>query len=229
MARLFGERGPEIGVVLAEPVQGASGVHPPEPGYLEGLRRLCDRHGALLVLDEVITGFGRLGAWFGATRLGIRPDLVTFAKGVTSGYIPLGGVLVGARVRAALEADPDPVLRTGFTYSGHPTATAAALACLGVLEDEGLLDRAIALGAAPGPRPGGLLADGGLAAVRGGDGIWAVDVAEPPARAMAVAAALLEAGVIVRPIGEATLALCPPLVMTDAEVDRVLDALATVL
>lgn len=89
-ARLFAERGREIAAVIAEPVQGAGGVYPPAPGYLEGLRRLCDQHGALLIFDEVICGWGRLGQWFGSQYFGVTPDLITFAKGVTSGYVPLG-------------------------------------------------------------------------------------------------------------------------------------------
>lgn len=228
MAQLLADRGSTVAAVLVEPVQGAGGVHPPEPGYLGGLRRLCDRHGALLVFDEVITGFGRLGSWFAGQHFGVEPDLVTFAKGVSSGYVPLGGVIVGARVRAALEADPTMVLRTGFTSSGHPTATAAGVACIEVTERDGLLERADALGRRLGPGLDALRADGSVAAVRGEAGIWAVDLG-PGAAAAQVASKVLAAGVIVRPIGDATLALCPPLVMTDAEVDRVLDSLAVAL
>lgn len=227
--RIMAARGSEVAAVLAEPVQGASGVHPPQPGYLAGLRRLCDRHGALLILDEVITGFGRLGSWFAASTFDVVPDLVTFAKGVTSGYIPLGGVIVGPRVRSALESDPEMVLRTGFTSSGHPTATAAGVACIEVTEREGLLERASALEAGIAPGLEALQADGSVVAVRGQGGIWAVDLPDHGPDAAAVAAAMVADGVIVRPIGTATLALCPPLVMTPSEVDRVLDALATAL
>ena len=102
--RVFSDHAGEIAAVIAEPVQGAGGVFPPAPGYLEGLRRLCDEHGAYLVLDEVICGFGRLGSWFGAERFGVRPDLVTFAKGVTSGYLPVGGVLVSRAICDVLRA-----------------------------------------------------------------------------------------------------------------------------
>jgi adenosylmethionine-8-amino-7-oxononanoate aminotransferase len=226
VASLFASQGSSIAAVVTEAVQGAGGVHPPEPGYLEGLRRLCDRHGALLVLDEVITGFGRLGTWFAGHRYGIEADLVTFAKGVTSGYVPLGGVIVGPRVREALEADPAFVLRTGFTYSGHPTATAAGLACLDVVETDGLLHRADALGERLEAGLRALLADGAVTDVRGAGAVWAVDL--PTERPAAdVGARLLDAGVITRPIGTSTIALCPPLVMTDDELDRVLDALAT--
>ncbi len=133
VATLFAERGDEIAAVVTEPVQGAAGIYPPVDGYLAGLRKLCDQHGAYLVFDEVITGFGRLGSWFAAHHYGVRPDLVTFAKAVTSGYQPLGGVFVGAAPRAALESDPDFFLRHGFTYSGHAAACAAGLANLQIL------------------------------------------------------------------------------------------------
>ena len=228
VSSLFAEHGPTIAAVVTEAVQGAGGVHPPAPGYLEGLRRLCDRHGALLVLDEVITGFGRLGHWFAGHRYGVEADLVTFAKGVTSGYVPLGGVIVGPRVRDALESDPDFVLRTGFTYSGHPTAAAAGLACLDVIQGDGLLERATAIGGRLEAGLRALLADGAVDEVRGEGAVWAVDL--PPERSAAAAGErLLDAGEIVRPIGPSTIALCPPLVMTDGEVDRVLDALAAEL
>jgi adenosylmethionine-8-amino-7-oxononanoate aminotransferase len=235
MAGVFAQHGAAVAAVIAEPVQGASGVHPPEPGYLEGLRRLCDQHGALLILDEVITGFGRLGSWFASTHFGIEPDLVTFAKAVNSGYVPMGGVIVGPAVRASLEADPAMVLRTGFTYSGHPTAAAAGLACLEVAEKEGLLARATALGDRIGPGLRALHADGLLDDVRGVGAIWAVDLDAGPdgstrgRSAAEVAAALQDRGVIVRPIAPSTLAMCPPLVMTDREVDVVLDVLAAEL
>ena len=127
LATLMAERGNEVAAVITEPVQGAGGVFPPTEGYLAGLRRLCDQHGAFLIFDEVITGFGRLGTWFAAHHYGVTPDLMTFAKAVTSGYQPLGGVFVGAAVRPGLEADPAFFLRHGFTYSGHPTACAAGV------------------------------------------------------------------------------------------------------
>lgn len=234
-AGLFAEHGDTVAAVIAEPVQGASGVHPPEEGYLEGLRRLCDQHGALLIMDEVITGFGRLGSWFASTHFGIEPDLVTFAKAVNSGYVPLGGVIVGPAVRASLEADPTMFLRTGFTYSGHPSAAAAGVACIEVAERDGLLARATALGERIGPGLRALQTDGLVDAVRGVGAIWAVDVDPDPSgpargrSVMELATALQGRGVIVRPIAPSTLAMCPPLVMTDDEVDVVLDALAAEL
>ena len=226
----FAEAGERLAAVVVEPVQGASGVHPPAPGYLQAVRRLCDEHGALLVLDEVICGFGRLGEWFGADHYCVEPDLVTFAKAVSSGYVPLGGVIVGRRVRDALESDPGHLLRTGFTYSGHPAACAAGVACIEVTEAAGLLGAATRVGARLGEGLGALFADGLVSEVRGDGAIWAVDVdPEAGSTASEVAADMLERGVIVRPIGESTLACCPPLVMTDEEVDRVVDACASAL
>jgi len=142
LSLLMSERGGEIAAVLTEPVQGAGGVFPPADGYLAEARALCDRHGALLIFDEVITGFGRLGTWFGADRFGVTPDVITFAKAVTSGYQQVGGVIVGAAVRDPLEADPGFILRHGYTYSGHASSCAAALCNLDILGDEGLLARA---------------------------------------------------------------------------------------
>ena len=214
---LFAERGHQIAAVIAEPVIGAGGVRPPEPGYLEGLRRLCDDHGALLILDEVICGFGRLGGWWGAEVFGIEPDLVTFAKGVTSGYQPIGGVLVGRRVREALESDPDFVLRTGHTYAGHPAGCRAALTNIAILRDEDLLERAPAIGAQLGPALTALHDRGAVAEVRGVAGIWAVDMV-PGVDAFAVRDQMMDRGVIARPLGATTIALCPPLVITPARV-----------
>ncbi len=227
MATLFAERGAEVAAVISEPVQGAGGVFPPPESYLAQLRRLCDDHGAYLILDEVICAFGRLGCWFGAEHYGVRPDLITFAKGVTSGYVPLGGVVVGAPVHQALEADPDFILRHGHTYSGHATAAAAALANLDVIEGDGLLDRALAVGARLSDGLRSLHADGLVSAVRGEGAVWAVELNEG-ASAPAARDALLGEGVIVRPLGTA-LAMCPPLVITDEQIDRVVDGLARVL
>jgi adenosylmethionine-8-amino-7-oxononanoate aminotransferase len=221
---LFAERGDEVAAVLAEPVIGAGGVHPPVPGYLEGLRALCDEHGAYLVLDEVICAFGRLGTWWGAERYGVRPDLATFAKAVTSGYLPLGGVVVGGAVRAALESAPDLVLRHGHTYSGHPSACAAGVAALGITRREGLLDRALKIGERLSAGLRSLAEDGHVAGVRGDGAIWAAQLHDDLS-APAVRDGMLERGVIPRPIGTSTIAFCPPLVISDAEVDQCVTAL----
>jgi putrescine aminotransferase len=140
IAELGAER---IAAVIVEPVFGSGGVIVPPPGYLRRLREICDRHQLLLIVDEVITGFGRTGTWFACEHDGAVPDLITFAKGVTSGYIPLGGVIVSDRLWDDLR-DPDAepgVLMHGFTHCGHPVACAVALANIATIEREGLLAR----------------------------------------------------------------------------------------
>jgi len=135
------ELGPDrVAAFIGEPVQGAGGVIIPPSTYWPEIQRICDRYGILLCSDEVICGFGRLGQWFGAQRMGARPDLITFAKGVTSGYIPMGGVLVGERVgRALVERGGE--FHHGFTYSGHPVAAAVALENLAILQREKIIER----------------------------------------------------------------------------------------
>ncbi|MEM9711330.1 MAG: aminotransferase class III-fold pyridoxal phosphate-dependent enzyme [Actinomycetota bacterium] len=225
MSVLFAERGEQIAAVISEPVQGAGGVIPPVEGYWPALRRLCDDHGALLIADEVICGFGRLGSWFGVERFGVRPDLITFAKAVTSGYVPLGGVVVGASVRGPLEAEPDHLLRTGYTYSGHATACAAAMACIDVTESESLLARADELGERLRAGLATLVDDGLFAGLRGTGFLWALETHDDQVPAE-VRDRALEGGVIVRPLPGAV-AFCPPLVTTDEQLDRVVDTVAT--
>src|SRR5690606_5390437 len=125
---LMADHGDRVAAVISEPVQGAGGVFPPPDGYPDEVRALCDRHGALMVLDEVITGLGRLGVWFAAEHYGVMPDMITFAKAATSGYQQVGGVVVGPAVRGPLEADPSLLLRHGYTYSGHAASCTAGLA-----------------------------------------------------------------------------------------------------
>jgi adenosylmethionine-8-amino-7-oxononanoate aminotransferase len=228
VATLFAQRGEQIAAVITEPVQGAGGVFPPPSGYLEGVRRLCDQHGAFLVFDEVICGFGRLGTWFASDHFGVTPDLTTFAKAVTSGYQPLGGVFVGPRVRAGLEANPDFVLRHGFTYSGHPTACAAALKNLEIIERERLLERAVTIGARLEAGLRALAADGVVASVRGERAVWAV-AHHPGVDPVAVRDRMYERGVITRAIPPDTNTFCPPLVTSDEQVDHIVDALAGAL
>ncbi len=135
------ELGPEkIAAFIGEPVQGAGGVIVPPDTYWPEIQRICDKYGVLLVSDEVITGFGRTGHWFGCERFGFRPDLMTFAKGVTSGYIPLGGVMVGERIARVL-IDQGGEFNHGYTYSGHPVACAVALANLRLIQRERLVER----------------------------------------------------------------------------------------
>ena len=215
----------QVAAVFAEPVVGAGGVWPPAPGYLEGLRALCDEHGAHLVLDEVICGFGRLGTLFAGSHFGVAADITTFAKGVTSGYIPLGGAVLAPSVHEKLSADPAFVLRHGYTYSGHSTAAAAALACLDLTEQEGLLDRAKHIGERLEPQLKALEAEGLVTEVRGVGALWGVSVPDP----VGTRDRMLDLGVIVRPIAPVSLAMCPPLVITDDDLDAIPAALRAAL
>ena len=223
-ATVFAEHGERIAAVLTEPVQGAGGVHPPVDGYLEGLRHLCDDNGALLIFDEVICGFGRTGSWFGAQTFGVTPDLMTFAKGVTSGYQPLSGVTVSLSVCSELE-EPGFLLRTGYTYSGHQASCAAGIANIELMEAEGLVDRVDSIGERLRAGLTALEGDGLLESWRGMGAIYAAELGRDavPARDK-----MLEAGVIVRPMGTC-LAICPPLVITDDEIGRIIDAMADAL
>ena len=223
-ATLFADRGDRIAAVISEPIQGAGGVHLPPDGYLEGLRRLCDDHGALLVFDEVISGFGRTGQWFGAQHFGVTPDLITFAKGVTSGYLPLSGVIASRRVCEAFE-EPGFVFRTGYTYSGHPAACAAGIANLELMDAEGLVERANHVGGRIRSGLEALQADGLIESWRGTGAVYAADLGRD---SLPVRNEMMANGVIVRPIGTC-LAICPPLIITDDEVGRVLDTLAEAL
>src|SRR5579872_5781452 len=136
-----------IAAVIVEPMAGSTGVLPAPKGYLERLRAICDKYGILLIFDEVITGFGRLGAAFAAERYGVVPDLITFAKGITNGSVPMGGVLVHDDIYRAFEDGPDHAIELfhGYTYSAHPLACAAGLATLDIYRDEKLFERAKAL------------------------------------------------------------------------------------
>lgn len=230
-ARLFAENGDRIAAVICEPVQGAGGVFPPTDDYLRRLRELCTAHGALLVFDEVITGFGRTGRWFASQTYQVTPDMITFAKGVTSGYQPMGGVILDRHVCEVLESDPRFLLRHGYTYSGHPTAAAAAIANIDIIDRDGLLGRADAIGARFSAGLRSLHDDGQLSGVRGIGGIWAARLpsgATTAQRTVAVRDAMLDMGVIARPIGD-SIAFCPPLVIDDTDIDRCVDVLADAL
>jgi adenosylmethionine-8-amino-7-oxononanoate aminotransferase len=227
LASVLADNAATVAAVLVEPVQGAGGIYPPEEGYLESARRLCDQYGAYLIFDEVISGYGRLGHWFAAHRFGVRPDLVTFAKAVTSGYQPLGGVFVGPAVRGPLEADPDFFLRHGFTYSGHPSACVAGLANIEIIRREGLVERALHVGSRLADGLRSLAADGIIDHTRGDGAMWAAGL-RPDQQAMALRDEMLRRGVITRAINADTLTFCPPLVITDEQVDRIVDTLAAV-
>jgi putrescine---pyruvate transaminase len=224
------QAGPErIAAIFAEPVIGAGGVYPPMPGYIEGLAALCERTGILFVADSVICGFGRLGTWFGVERWGVKPDMITFAKGVTSGYLPLGGVIASERVATPFwEGDDRPYLRTGATYSGHPVCCAAGLANIKLL-GEGLLQRGQELEAALYDSLAPFAADGKVAEIRGGTGLLAALELSPevlasvPGAVAKLAAGARDQGVLVRPLG-AGIAVSPPLTATEDQFGLIQDA-----
>jgi adenosylmethionine-8-amino-7-oxononanoate aminotransferase len=222
--------GPErIAAIMAEPVIGAGGVFPPPPGYLQGLRELCEECGALLVFDEVITGFGRLGSWFGSHHYGVTPDVTTFAKAVTSGYQPLGGVVVGPRLREWLEADPSYLLAHGGTYGGHPTCCAAGVANIELMRAEDLPARAAAAGARLRAGLEELRGHPAVADVRG-EGLMQAVGLESSLTAGAFTEALLARGVIGRGLPYAnSVAFSPPLIISDEEVDELVAATADAL
>jgi len=222
--------GPErVAAIVVEPVIGAGGVFPPPDGYLTGLREVCDESGALLIFDEVITGFGRLGSWFGSHHYGVTPDMMTFAKAITSGYLPLGGVVVGPRLRGWLEADPGYLLAHGGTYGGHPTCCAAGIANLQLMRAEDMPARAAAAGSRLRAGLEGLIGRPGVAEVRG-EGLMQAIGLEAPVAAGAMSEALLARGVIGRALPYAnSLAFSPPLIISDDEVDELVAASAAVL
>ena len=222
-ASFFKEHGHNIAGVITEAVQGAGGVFPPPEGFLEGLRRLCDDNGSLLVFDEVITGFGRTGNWFASDTYNVKPDLITFAKGVTSGYQPMGGVLVNRAVCNLFEQDPDFVFMHGYTYSGHPAACAAAIANIDLIEKEGLVERAKHIGKRISKGLEALKSDGLLSEVRGVGAIWAGQISGATTeQGIAVRDKMTEKGVICRAINGA-LAFCPPLIIEDQDIDHMID------
>jgi adenosylmethionine-8-amino-7-oxononanoate aminotransferase len=217
-------------------VVGAGGVIPPEPHYWPEISRLCREHDVLLIADEVITGFGRTGHLWATTRYGIEPDMVTFAKGVSSGYVPLGGVLVGRRVRAPFWDEPVPgaVFRHGYTYSGHAGAAAAAMANLDILEREGLvarvaqlepvLDRAVR-SLETAPLVGEVRTVGLTAAVALQPAVLAADPSTPER----VVASALDHGVATRVLRGHALQISPPFVISEAEIQTMVDGLGAAL
>ncbi|MGH1490612.1 MAG: aspartate aminotransferase family protein [Acidimicrobiales bacterium] len=223
-SKVFAEHGDNIAAVIAEPVQGAGGVWPPEDGYLQGLRKLCDQHNSLLIFDEVICGFGRTGSWFGSQTFGVTPDLITFAKGVSSGYLPLSGVIVSSGVAETL-SEPGFLLRTGYTYSGHPASCAAAIANINLIESEGLVDRANYIGKKTVEGFDALMADGIIKTYRGVGAVWAADIGYDSAP---VKTKMLESGVFVRGVGNAII-WCPPLVITDEQIGTFIETLESCL
>jgi putrescine aminotransferase len=227
-----------VAAVIVEPVFGAGGVIVPPPGYLRRLREICDRQGALLIADEVITGFGRLGSWFGVEREGIVPDLLTFAKGVSSGYIPLGGVLVSDALWEDLR-DPDQepgYLMHGFTHSGHPVACAVALANLEAIEREellprvreasevfaGLLEELREIEEVGEVRQAGLMVGVELVADRASRERWPAALG----RGRLAATEARERGLLTRGLLDDILCLAPPFTISDEQLSRAVGILA---
>jgi beta-alanine--pyruvate transaminase len=222
-----------IAAVIVEPVQGSAGVILPPHGYLKKLREICTKYGILLIFDEVITGFGRLGAPFGAQYFDVLPDMITTAKGITNGAIPMGAVFVRKQIHDAfMQAGlPENAIELfhGYTYSGHPVACAAALASLDIYEEEGLFTRAASLASY---WEDGLHAMKGLPNVIDIRNIGLVGAVEmsprpdrPGTRAYEVFLHCFEKGVLVRQTGE-TIALSPPLIVEKPHIDQMLGTLA---
>ncbi|MEX2322910.1 MAG: aminotransferase class III-fold pyridoxal phosphate-dependent enzyme [Acidimicrobiia bacterium] len=209
-----------------EPVVGAGGVRPAPEGYLKDARRIVDEAGALFIADEVITGFCRTGDWFASNRFSLEPDLITFAKGVTSGYLPMGGVIAAPRVWEPFAAEGAPMFKHGYTYSGHPTVAAAALANLDILEDENLAGRALTLESRLVEALDTLTDHPLVAGHRSGVGFLGAVVLDPeriaadPDFPVKAYLACRERGLISRAIGGDALQVSPPLVLTDAELDE---------
>jgi putrescine---pyruvate transaminase len=237
LAKIIEQVGAErVGAFFCEPVVGAGGVYFPPDGYLAEVQQICRENDVLFVADEVITGFGRTGEWFGSNRYRLAPDMMTVAKGITSGYLPLGAVIVGPRVCEPFwRAGSTEVFRQGYTYSGHPAACAAGLANLDIIEREQLVSRvrelepALAHALAP-------LADHELVSqVRTGVGLLAaVELsaaareADPGLGARVVAAARRR-GVITRLLRGVALQISPPFVITAAELHQISEVFAAAL
>jgi adenosylmethionine-8-amino-7-oxononanoate aminotransferase len=217
-----------VGAVIAEPVQGAGGVIVPPDDYFPHLRQICDRHEVLLIADEVITGFGRTGEWFALGRWGVQPDMMSFAKGITSGYLPLGGIQISDEIRdVIMTAEYGQRWTHAYTYSGHPTCCAVGLKNLEILEREGLAERAKQRGRRLLAGLQSLREFPKVGDVRGLGLMCAVEfVADKESKAPAnlggkVRQACLERGLFTRTIGD-ILAFAPPLVISEDEVDQII-------
>ncbi|MGB3837308.1 aspartate aminotransferase family protein [Castellaniella sp.] len=229
---LIAFEGPEtIAAFFAEPIMGAGGVIAPPDDYFVRIREICDKHGILFVADEVICGFGRTGRWFGIQNWGVVPDLMLMAKGITSGYLPLGAVAVSDKVFEPFKSssDADRAFLHGNTYSGHPTACAAALANIEIIEREGLVDRSATEGQFLHDSLSVLVKKTNLVSeVRSGLGLLAgVQLRPSPSSQVAnlVYQKAYERGVIVRPIMGNIIAIAPPLIISREDIKTVSDVL----
>ena len=222
-----------VAAFIAEPIQGAGGVIVPPDDYFPEIRRICDKYGVLFIADEVITGFGRTGRWFALERYGVEPDIVQFAKGITSGYIPLGGMGVSDAVRDVINGVPaGKRWMHAYTYSGHATCCAVALENIAIIEREGLVARAATSGARLLERLKALENDANVGHVRGLGLIAAVEVVAdkstkqlfPPEAGVAarLTEAMLQRGLCTR-VALDCICLAPPFVISDAEIDRMVE------
>jgi beta-alanine--pyruvate transaminase len=224
-----------IAAVIVEPMAGSTGVLPPPKGYLQKLRAICDRHSLLLIFDEVITGFGRLGFPFAAERYGVVPDIIVFAKGVNSGAVPMAGVIVRDGIYDAFMRGPEHVIELfhGYTYSAHPLACAAGLAALDLYRDEKLFERAKAVEGKWADAVMSLKELPGVLDIRTVGLAAAIDLASRPGspglRAyQAMERAFADEGVLIRIAGD-TIALSPPLVVSEAQIGEIIDKVARVI
>jgi putrescine---pyruvate transaminase len=234
LERLLGENAGQVAAFIGEPVQGAAGVYPPQPDYWQGVQDLCRTHDVLLIADEVITGFGRVGAWFGSQRYGIEPDLITTAKGLSSGYSPIGAVIAGERVVDRLWAADAGAFRHGYTYSGHPAACAVALANLEIIERERLVERVAELEPVMADELGALESHPLVEEVRTAGLLCAVELsksarAADPQLVERVVAGARDRGVLVRNLLLAALQISPPFVIEREELRLIADTVRDVL
>ena len=230
LARTLDALGDAAAAFVGEPLIGAGGAIPPPDGYWPAVERICRERGVLLIADEVISGFGRLGRWFGCDLYGFTPDLITCAKGISSGYLPLGAVAVSDRVRAPFwDVGAAPFLH-GSTYAGHPAACVAGLVNIEILEREQLIDRAAALEPVLRDLLAPLLEYPGVAEVRNTGLAGAVELeadllAEHPTAGAAAVAAARRNGVITRLLRGVALQISPPLVVTEPELAAMVDGI----
>jgi beta-alanine--pyruvate transaminase len=217
-----------------EPMAGSTGVLPAPKGYLPRLRAICDKYGILLIFDEVITAFGRLGHAFAAERYGVIPDMITFAKGVTSGTVPMAGTIVRVPVYDAFMKGPEHAIELfhGYTYSAHPAACAAAIATLDVYTKEGLLTRAASLSPQWENAVHSLRGLPHVIDIRNYGLIGAVELepraGKPAARGFEVFLKCFERGVMVRQTGD-TIAMSPPLIIEQKQIERMVETLGAVI
>jgi len=222
--------GPDrVAAVFAEPIIGTGGVILPAPGYLQRVEQICSEHDVLFVADEVITGFGRTGEMFASELFDLHPDMIVVAKGITSGYAPLGGVLIAPRLWEPFFAEGAPIFRHGVTYSGHATACAVAQANLDVLEEEQLVARVAKLAPVLEQTMGPIAKHPHVTEIRTGIGLLAGIQLAPEVDGASIARACLEAQVVVRIITNNTIQISPPFVIEEGELWRIAGAIAAAL